>query len=249
MRESFIFYRSYAEALKELPDEQRLILYDAIMSYALDGKEPKLKGIEKAIFALIRPQLQANNKRYENGKKGGRTKSNLNQNETETEPNANQKETEDKPKPNQTLTKVEPNENENVNVNVNENVNVNGNVNEKGVWGENKAKGKTSELPTPLERFLQRWKINSNAIGNYSGGKLSAINWEKLSKKVEQSKRFLQKQKALSFFIEHYADILDGAYDDFTKSADPIKARIEAEREVKEAEWDRMMEEEENGGS
>ena len=73
------------------------------------------------------------------------------------------------------------------------------------------------KLPTPLERFLQRWKINSNAIGNYSGGKLSAINWEKLSKKVEQSKRFLQKQKALSFFIEHYADILDGAYDDWEK--------------------------------
>ena len=24
---------------------------------------------------------------------------------------------------------------------------------------------------TPLENFLQRWKINSNAIGNYSGGK------------------------------------------------------------------------------
>ena len=91
------------------------------------------------------------------------------------------------------------------------------NVNEKGVWGENKAKGKTSELPTPLERFLQRWKINSNAIGNYSGGKLSAINWEKLSKKVEQSKRFLQKQKALSFFIEHYAEIMDGAYDDWEK--------------------------------
>lgn len=223
MRESFIFYRSYAEALRELPDEQRLILYDAIMLYALDGKEPKLKGIEKAIFALIRPQLQANNKRYENGKKGGRTKSNINRNETETEPNANQNLTKDKPNPNQTLTKAEPNVNDNVNVN--ENVNVNVNVNEKGVWGENKAKGKTGELPTPLERFLQRWKINSNAIGNYSGGKLSAINWEKLSKKVEQSKRFLQKQKALSFFIEHYADILDGAYDDWEKEEPPKRVK------------------------
>lgn len=102
---------------------------------------------------------------------------------------------------------------------------------------------------TPLENFLQRWKINSNAIGNYSGGKLSSIDWEKLSKKIEQSKNFLQKQKALSFFIQHYEKIMDGAYDDFTKSTDPIKARIEAEREEKEAEWDRMMEEEENGGS
>lgn len=218
MRESFIFYGSYRKALKALPDEMRLKILDSVLDYALEGTEPNLEGVDLAFFELIRPQIDANNRKFDNGKKaaeygslGGRPRKEK-PSETPEKPQENPTETPTNPQNNPNKT---PNVNDNVNVN--ENVNVNVNVNEKEVWGENKAKGKTSELPTPLERFLQRWKINSNAIGNYSGGKLSAINWEKLSKKVEQSKRFLQKQKALSFFIEHYAEIMDGAYDDWEK--------------------------------
>ena len=63
------------------------------------------------MLELCKPQIDANNRRFENGKKGGRR----NQTETKTEP-----------KQNQTETKTEPN----VNVNVNDNVNVNVNANE-----------------------------------------------------------------------------------------------------------------------
>ena len=77
---------------------------------------------------------------------------------------------------------------------------------------------------TPLERFLKRWHVNSNAIGNYSGGKLAGIDWEKVSAKVERSS-FLKQQKAISFFIEHYEDILDGKYDDFEKPPDRGKKK------------------------
>ena len=70
MRDSFIFYRSYVEALKELPDENRLHIMDAVLRYALEGEEPNLTGVEKAVFVLMRPQIDANNRRYENGKKG-----------------------------------------------------------------------------------------------------------------------------------------------------------------------------------
>lgn len=69
-KQSFIFYASFYEALQELSDKSRLKLYDAITSYALEGVEHDLTGIEKAVFALIKPQLRANNQRYENGKKG-----------------------------------------------------------------------------------------------------------------------------------------------------------------------------------
>ncbi len=69
-KQSFIFYASFYEALQELSDKSRLKLYDAITSYALRGIECDLTGIEKAVFALIKPQLHANNQRYENGKKG-----------------------------------------------------------------------------------------------------------------------------------------------------------------------------------
>lgn len=99
-RDSFIFYRSFYESVKEIPEEEQLQTYKLIIEYALNGVEIDIKGIPRAIFALVKPQIDANTKRYENGKKGGR-----------------------KPKQNQNETKSKPNVNDNVNVNVNDNVN------------------------------------------------------------------------------------------------------------------------------
>ena len=106
-RESFVFYRSFYEGIKELPRDIQGEVLTAIMEYGLNGVTTEnQKQITKAMFALIKPQLDANNQRFENGKKGGRPKANCNQTETET-----------KPKQNQNKTKPEPN------VNVNDNVN------------------------------------------------------------------------------------------------------------------------------
>lgn len=120
-RESFVFYRGFAEALKELDAETKSEFMDALCGYALDGELPECSGAVMAMFKLIKPQIDANNQRYENGKKGGRTK-------TKTEPNNENEE----PNQNQTITKTEPkseNAKPNVNVNVNDNDNVNENVN------------------------------------------------------------------------------------------------------------------------
>lgn len=67
-RDSFIFYRSFYEAINELPKENQADSYNAIMRYALDQEEIELTGISKAIFSLVKPQLDANYKKYENGK-------------------------------------------------------------------------------------------------------------------------------------------------------------------------------------
>lgn len=105
-RDSFIFYRSFYEAISELPKENQADTYDAIMQYALNQKEIELTGISKAIFSLVKPQLDANYKKYENGKqKKSKKEANQKQNESKTETNVN--------------------ENENVNVNENDNDNVN----------------------------------------------------------------------------------------------------------------------------
>ena len=70
------------------------------------------------MFKLLKPQLDANTRRYENGCKGGRPKK-----------------TEEKPKENQNETKPKRNDNVNVNVNDNENHNDNDNDNALGSSG------------------------------------------------------------------------------------------------------------------
>ena len=116
MRESFVFYRSFYESFKKFPKKERLQLFEAVCAYALDEIEPEdLPGMAEVVFTLLKPQLDANLRKYENGLKGGRP----------SKPNGNQTETKAKPKRNQTETKPKPNDNENDNVNVNENDNVN----------------------------------------------------------------------------------------------------------------------------
>jgi hypothetical protein len=97
MREGFVFYRSFQDSISEMPEEYQLQIYKAIVNYGLNGDEPNFNGVAKAIFFLIKPQIDANNKKYENGKKGGR-------------PKENQQETKTKPNDNQNITKAEPKE-------------------------------------------------------------------------------------------------------------------------------------------
>lgn len=115
MRDSFIFYRSFFESFEGLSKKDRLILFEAVCNYALNDIEPELNGIPLSIFKLLKPQLDANIRRYENGCKGGRPKK-----------------TETKPKQNLTKTKTKPNNNDNHNHNVNDNDNHNYNHNELG---------------------------------------------------------------------------------------------------------------------
>ena len=128
-KDSFVFYASFYEALQDLKDKDRLKMYDAICELALNNKETKMTGLTKTIFTLIKPQILANQKRYENGKKGGRPKK---------ETNGLQK--------GKTIgyekveTKTKPNENVNVNVNENDNENVNVNVNESALYDADVAK-------------------------------------------------------------------------------------------------------------
>jgi hypothetical protein len=98
-RDSFIFYRSFYLATKCLNQAEKAQLFDTICSYALDNEMGELDGTAKGMFELIKPQLDANRKRFENGcvKK--------------------QKISKTEAKPKQKISKTEANVNENVNVN------------------------------------------------------------------------------------------------------------------------------------
>ena len=121
MRDSFVFYRSFYESIKLLPKKYQLQCFDALCDYALnDSPMEKLPGTVEAILKSFKPQVDANNRRYENGCKGGRPKS-------------NQEETKVKPSNNQVKSKAKRNDNDNVNDNVN--VNANDNDNDNGLGG------------------------------------------------------------------------------------------------------------------
>jgi len=69
MRDTTIIYRSFYEAIKDLPAENQAELWVAIFEFSLNFNEVELTGLSKTVFKLIKPQLEANNKRFENGKK------------------------------------------------------------------------------------------------------------------------------------------------------------------------------------
>lgn len=151
MRDSFIFYSSFAQAAQTLGDKARLKLYDAVIKLGLccaenvTELERVCNEIETSLaqnrnafaqFLLIKPQIIANFTRYLNGKKGkdfgmlgGAPKGNKNasKNNPKTTPNVN------------------------VNVNVNENDNIN---NSFSSFSENQPQ-KTDEHSSDFEEF---WK-------------------------------------------------------------------------------------------
>lgn len=66
---------SFYEAIKDLPNADRLAMYDCIVRYGLYGETADLPAHLRGYFTLIRPYIDSSRKRYEtaveNGKKGG----------------------------------------------------------------------------------------------------------------------------------------------------------------------------------
>ena len=98
-RDSFVFYRSFAEVVSGFAPEVQLAAFQAIVAYALDGEEPNLEKMKTtigcftkqpsvelennlrlfvSIFSIIRQNINANNLRYKNAQKGGAPKGNKN---------------------------------------------------------------------------------------------------------------------------------------------------------------------------
>lgn len=128
MRDSFIFYRSFNDALKKLPTKDQLGLFRAIVDYSLDGIEPKdLSLVSECVFTAIKPVLLANTKRYENGKKGGAPKGNSNnpngRKGKEKGDETNQEPTKNQPRINQEPTKNQPNKDKDVDLNLDKDLN------------------------------------------------------------------------------------------------------------------------------
>ena len=127
-RKTFAFYWSFKDAIRDMPDADKLAVYEAITDFAFFGVDPDgLSPVGRLAWKLIRPQLEASIRRYdacrnnglkgaEYGKNGGAPKGNQN---ARKQP--------------QRITPEDNPKNNPLNHNVNDNANVN--VNEKGVIG------------------------------------------------------------------------------------------------------------------
>ena len=74
-RKSFVFYDSFYQAMSYLNDKEKIQYIDAICNYSLFDITIEMDLKIEAMFALIKPQIDANIKKRENGKKGGRPRS------------------------------------------------------------------------------------------------------------------------------------------------------------------------------
>jgi len=89
MRESFIFYRSFYESIKELEPTLQVEILHAVSEYSLYGNVVEMSPVCKALFTAFCPSINAAKSRYEacvengkkgaeHGKKGGAPKGNSN---------------------------------------------------------------------------------------------------------------------------------------------------------------------------
>ena len=74
-RKSFVFYDSFNKAMSYLNDKEKIQYIEAICNYSLFDITIDMDLKIEAMFALIKPQIDANIKKRENGKKGGRPRS------------------------------------------------------------------------------------------------------------------------------------------------------------------------------
>ena len=90
MADGFVFYKSFMDALEFVPEEDKLDCLTSLMNYALLGEASPETNSGRMFLTLVKPQIDANTKRREAGKKGaefgvlgGRPKKETTQEKTE----------------------------------------------------------------------------------------------------------------------------------------------------------------------
>ncbi len=90
---SFSFYRNYYEIIKYLPNEERIKLYDAVMEYVFEDKNPELEKLLKGIWINLKMCLDTskNNSIRSIGKGAPLGNQNASKKQTKNKPKTNQK--------------------------------------------------------------------------------------------------------------------------------------------------------------
>ena len=187
-RDSFVFYKSFYLAGSSLPDESKCMLYDRVFKFALEWIDESTNNkLVEWMFSLIKPQLQANYKRFTDwckwakfGKLWGRPKKKV------------AKVTDVNPIP---PSKITPN----VNVNVNDNVNVNETKTSVAIWKKLHTLKDLMIKNIDKQKYLDKWfsdeviTLEMNKFHNYwcqSNEWSKKLHWEK-QKTFDTARRFI----------------------------------------------------------
>lgn len=74
--QSFVFYKSFADALLDMDPEECKACIASLCRYAFDGEEEADTPMAKVFLTLVKPQIDANIQRREAGRSGGTAKAN-----------------------------------------------------------------------------------------------------------------------------------------------------------------------------
>lgn len=216
-RESFVFYRSFLEAIEDLDIATQNEFFMAISKYALDGQHPQFTGLKQAVWKQIKYNLDISIARYEkcvdNGGKGGAPKGSKNN------PKGRNQYSKDNQKDNQ-----EDNQEDNLNVNdnSNDNPNVNDNANDKKEINLKRQTFKSPTLQEVKDYVLEKgynmsaemffdyytsngWKVGRNSMKDW---KAAVNNWNRKQSSFENSKLINvpeSKQQRDAEFADHIA--------------------------------------------
>lgn len=64
LKDSFLFYKEWKDAIADLPNDVRLEIYEAIIEYGTSGKLPVLKPIANVAFNFIKTGIDRNSEKY-----------------------------------------------------------------------------------------------------------------------------------------------------------------------------------------
>ena len=226
----FTFFENYYESISDpengLTDEQRGLIYNAIITYVFTGKLLELKGVCRGFFNLIRPSLDVSRSRSDSGSKKANAEETDVKSEAEEQQTENKRETKDDFSP---FFENDKNEQEREYKNKNKK---NEQEREEGAGG-----GETS-LSVSERAFVQKKFFKEHPeieVKNYSAGLAAEIDFEVLSAEISKSK-YLRGTKSFAWLCRNYCEIAQGQYRDYAKSTDPPTEDTSAEQE-REREW------------
>ena len=213
----FTFFENYYESISDpengLTDEQRGLIYNAIITYVFTGKLLELKGVCRGFFNLIRPSLDVSRSRSDSGSKKA------NAEETDVKSESNEQQTENKRETKDDFSPFFENDK-------------NEQEREEGAGGgENHlSASENTERSFVQEKFFKEHP--EIEVDNYPACLASEIDFEVLSAEISKS-AYLRGTRSFAWICKNYRKIAQGQYRDYAKSAFRGKGTVVEDKRAK----------------